>query len=57
MGDSFFDIDIFKFADYSIAPNNCYYLLKKYSNFVTKHNGGDRAVAEAILHIIDKFKL
>ena len=57
MGDSFTDINIFKFADYSIAPNNCYYELKKYSNFVTKHNCGDRAVAEAVLHIIKKFKL
>jgi 3-deoxy-D-manno-octulosonate 8-phosphate phosphatase (KDO 8-P phosphatase) len=57
MGDSFKDIEIFKFVDYSIAPNNCYYDLKKYSNFITNHDGGNRAVAEAVLHIIKKFKL
>ena len=57
MGDSFMDIDIFKSAYYSIATNDSYKELKKYADFVTFHKGGNRAVAEAILHIIKKFKI
>ena len=28
---------------------------KKYADYVTKRNGGDRAVAEACLHILERF--
>ena len=28
---------------------------KKYANYVTKRSGGDRAVAEACLHVLKKF--
>ena len=40
---------------YSIAPQNSFFVTKKNANFVTKHNGGDRAVAEAVFHILKKF--
>ena len=32
-----------------------FYKAKKYANFVTNRNGGNRAVAEACLHIMKKF--
>ena len=57
MGDSFTDVNIFKSAHYAIATNNCYIGLKKYADFITFHKGGERAVAEAIFHIIKKFKI
>ena len=43
-----------KQVKYSIAPNNADQLCKKYANFVTKRSG-DRAVAEACVHIPKKF--
>jgi 3-deoxy-D-manno-octulosonate 8-phosphate phosphatase (KDO 8-P phosphatase) len=55
MGDSVFDVDNFKHFPYTICPNNSYYLLKFNANFVTHHNGGDRAAAEACLHIEQNF--
>ena len=30
-------------------------LAKKYADYVTTRHGGDRAVAEACLHILEKF--
>ena len=47
MGDSIFDHLIFSKVGYSIAPAN--------ADFVTKRNSGERAVAEACLHILKKF--
>ena len=38
------------FEDYIKQEN-----AKKYANFVTKRSGGDRAVAEACIHILKKF--
>ena len=40
---------------YSIAPNNADSNAKKYANYITKRSGGDRAVAEACIHILKKF--
>ena len=40
---------------YSICPSNSDEVCKKYSDFVTKRSGGDRAVAEACRHILKKF--
>ena len=44
-----------KKVGYSIAPSNADKLAKKYAHYVTERKGGDRAVAEACLHILDKF--
>ena len=55
MGDGIFDHFVFQKIGYSIAPGNANSLAKKYANFVTTCNGGDRAVAEACLHILEKF--
>ena len=37
------------------APKNSDKSAKKIANFVTQRSGGDRAVAEACLHILKKF--
>tara|TARA_B100000242_G_scaffold263859_1_gene211031 strand:+ start:2262 stop:2786 length:525 start_codon:yes stop_codon:yes gene_type:complete len=55
MGDGIFDHFVMQKVGYSIAPSNADRLAKKYANYVTERNGGDRAVAEACLHILDKF--
>ena len=55
MGDGIFDHYVFKKIGYSIAPANADSLAKKSADYVTKRNGGDRAVAEACLHILEKF--
>jgi|TARA_B110000196_G_scaffold310578_1_gene313499 3-deoxy-D-manno-octulosonate 8-phosphate phosphatase (KDO 8-P phosphatase) len=55
MGDSIFDHLIFSKVGYSIAPANADNLAKKNADFVTKRNSGERAVAEACIHILKKF--
>ena len=55
IGDGIFDYLTMKKVFYSIAPQNSFFVTKKNANFVTKHNGGDRAVAEAVFHILKKF--
>lgn len=55
MGDGIFDHYVMKNVGYSIAPANADPNAKKYSDFITKRSGGDRAVAEACLHILDTF--
>lgn len=55
MGDGIFDAKIFDHVGYSIAPHNAFYLAKEKADFVTKTKSGEGAVAEACLHIIDKF--
>ncbi len=55
MGDGIFDHFVFKKIGYSIAPGNANSVAKKYADYVTKRNGGDRAVAEACLHILERF--
>lgn len=55
MGDGIFDHFVMQKVGYSIAPSNADRLAKKYASYVTERNGGDRAVAEACLHILDKF--
>ena len=55
MGDGIFDHYVFKKVGYSIAPANADKNAKKYAKYVTERNGGDRAVAEACLHILEKF--
>ncbi len=55
MGDGIFDHYVMKKVGYSIAPSNADKLAKKYAQFITERKGGDRAVAEACIHILDKF--
>lgn len=55
MGDGIFDPLIFMEVMYSITPHNALEQTRSKANFVTKSKGGDRAVAEACLHILDKF--
>ena len=55
MGDGIFDHYVFKKVGYSIATANSDILAKDFADYVTDRNGGDRAVAEACLHILKKF--
>lgn len=55
MGDGIFDHYVMKQVGYAIAPSNADELAKKHAHFVTQRAGGERAVAEACLHILDKF--
>ena len=55
MGDGIFDHYVMREVAYSIAPSNGDFFTKKTANYVTKRSGGDRSVAEACLHILDKF--
>ena len=55
MGDGLFDPIVFNIVMYSIAPANSMDSTKSKANFITRSNGGDRAVAEACLHILEKF--
>jgi 3-deoxy-D-manno-octulosonate 8-phosphate phosphatase (KDO 8-P phosphatase) len=55
MGDGIFDHYVMREVGYAIAPSNADKLAKQHANFVTERSGGDRAVAEASLHIMEKF--
>lgn len=55
MGDGIFDAMIFNEVAYGIAPANAFYTTREKADFVTKSVGGDSAVAEACLHILEKF--
>lgn len=55
MGDGIFDHYVFQHVGYAIAPSNGDSNAKKFADFVTTRAGGDRAVAEAALHILDTF--
>ena len=55
MGDGIFDKYVFESVGYSIATANSDFSAKKAASFVTKRGGGERAVSEACLHILEKF--
>ena len=55
MGDGIFDHYVMKQVGYSIAPANADEIAKKNANYITKRSGGDRAVAEACIHILKQF--
>ena len=55
MGDGIFDHYVMQKVGYSIAPANADKLTASQANYVTKRSGGDRAVAEACLHILKEF--
>lgn len=55
MGDGIFDHYVMHAVGYSIAPANADPNAKAAANFVTQRKGGDRAVAEACLHLMQRF--
>ena len=55
MGDGIFDHYVMKKVGYSIAPANADKFAKEHADFVTERSGGDRSVAEACLHVLEKF--
>jgi len=55
MGDGIFDHYVFKEIGYSIATSDADENAKKYADYITKRFGGHRAVAEACLHVLEKF--
>lgn len=55
MGDGIFDSIVFNKIGYSIAPANAFFKTKEYADFITNAKGGEGAVAEACLHIMEKF--
>ena len=55
MGDGIFDHYVMNEVAYSISPSNSDEYTKSVANFITNRAGGDRAVAEACLHILQKF--
>ena len=54
IGDGIFDSLVFKNVGYSITVANALNETKNEANFVTKRDGGDRAIAEAVIHILKK---
>lgn len=55
VGDGIFDHYVFAKVGYGIAPANADRNAKSFADFVTERSGGDRAVAEASLHILERF--
>ena len=55
MGDGIFDHYVFKQVGYAIATNDADANAIKYADYVTIRSGGNRAVAEACLHILERF--
>lgn len=55
MGDGIFDHYVMREVGYAIAPANADSYAKSAAKFITARAGGDRAVAEAALHILQKF--
>ncbi len=55
MGDGIYDALVFEKVGYSIAPANAFFIAKQKADFVTQAKGGEGAVAEACLHIMEKF--
>jgi 3-deoxy-D-manno-octulosonate 8-phosphate phosphatase (KDO 8-P phosphatase) len=55
MGDGIFDAWVMQRVGYAIAPANADRMARKAAHFVTERSGGDRAVAEACLHLMDRF--
>jgi 3-deoxy-D-manno-octulosonate 8-phosphate phosphatase (KDO 8-P phosphatase) len=55
MGDGIFDHYVMRKVGYAISPANADKCCKQHASYITERAGGDRAVAEACLHIMDKF--
>lgn len=55
MGDGIFDGAVFSRVFYSIAPSDAFPATREKASFVTSCPGGRRAVAEAAMHILERF--
>jgi 3-deoxy-D-manno-octulosonate 8-phosphate phosphatase (KDO 8-P phosphatase) len=55
MGDGIFDHLVMREVGYAIAPANAHPYAKAAASYVTPGSGGNRAVAEACLHILERF--
>lgn len=55
MGDGIFDHYVMRQVAYAIAPANADKNAKQYAHYVTERTGGDRSVAEACLHLMERF--
>lgn len=55
MGDGIYDPLVFKHVGYSIAPANAFYHTKDHASHITQAKGGEGAVAEAVLHVLETF--
>lgn len=55
MGDGIFDHYVMRKVGYAIAPANADVLAKAHAKYITQRSGGDRAVAEACLHLLETF--
>ncbi|MBT6170369.1 MAG: HAD hydrolase family protein [Flavobacteriaceae bacterium] len=55
MGDGIYDPLVFNKVAYGICPFNGFENTKKYADYITRSKGSEGAVAEAILHVLDKF--
>lgn len=55
MGDGIFDHYVMQEVGYAIAPANADPNAVAAADFVTQRQGGDRAVAEACLHLMERF--
>jgi 3-deoxy-D-manno-octulosonate 8-phosphate phosphatase (KDO 8-P phosphatase) len=55
MGDGIFDHYVFSEVGYAIAPGNADRFTRESADYVTERTGGDRAVAEAVIHILKTF--
>ena len=55
IGDGIYDGLVFTEVGYSIAPANAFFKTKEKADFVTISKGGEGAVAEACVHLMDKF--
>ena len=55
MGDGIFDPFVFAGVGYRICPANGFHLTRERADYVTVASGGDRAVAEACLHLMERF--
>jgi 3-deoxy-D-manno-octulosonate 8-phosphate phosphatase (KDO 8-P phosphatase) len=55
MGDGIFDHYVMRKVAYALAPANADLMAKQAAHYVTARTGGDRAVAEACLHLLERF--
>lgn len=55
MGDGIFDHYVMKRIGYAIATADADKLAKQHADYITERSGGQRAVAEACLHVLEKF--
>lgn len=53
MGDGHFDAHIFDIVSYAIAPSNAVPIALEKADYVTRASGGNGAVYEAALHILN----